>query len=116
MTKQFALTTETGSEWLSCKDYKSAIKNEGTSVVVFFSEGCDTCSQLLNHVDTIGDKPGVAWAFVDVDVCGKAADTAKVDATPTVLVNSKGKEVYRLNISGNAKADLNTLSQFLDTL
>jgi thioredoxin-like negative regulator of GroEL len=116
MVKTFSLTTETGSEWLSCKDYKSAIKNEKTSVVVFFAADCDTCGQLLNHVDHIGDKPGVAWAFVDVDVCGKAADTANVDATPTVIVNSKGKEVYRLSISGNAKADLNTLSQFLDTL
>jgi len=116
MAKKFSLTNETGSEWLSCKDYKSAIKNEKTSVVVFFSQDCDTCGQLLNQVDTIGDKPGIAWAFVDVDVCGKAADGANVDGTPTVVVNSKGKEVYRLNVTGNAKADLSILSQFLDTL
>ena len=36
--------------------------------------------------------------------------------TPTVVVNSKGKEVYRLDVSGNTKADLKTLSQFLDQL
>ena len=76
---QFALSNDAGSEWLSCKDYKSAIKNEETSVVVFFSEDCDVCGQLLNQVDTIGDKPGVAWAFVDVSVCNKAADGANVD-------------------------------------
>jgi thioredoxin-like negative regulator of GroEL len=116
MAKQFALTTDAGSEWLSCKNYKSAIKNEETSVVVFFSEGCAVCEQLLTQVDNIGDKPGVAWAFVDVNVCNKAADGANVDQTPTVVVNSKGKEVYRLDVSGNAKADLNTLSQFLDKL
>ena len=116
MAKKFALTNEAGSEWLSCTNYKSAIKAEKTSVVVFFEEGCDVCTGLLNNVDTIGDKPGVAWAFVDVDVCNKVADGAKVDVTPTVVVNSKGKEVYRLNVSGNAKADLKTLGQFLDTL
>ena len=116
MPKQFSLTNDAGSEWLSCKNYKSAIKAEKTSVVVFYAEGCDTCSTLLHQVDTIGDKPGVAWAFVDVNVCGKAADGADVDATPTVVVNSKGKEVYRLDVSGNPKADLKTLSRFLDTL
>ena len=116
MAKKFGLTNEAGSEWLSCTNYKSAIKAEKTSVVVFFEEGCDVCTGLLNNVDTIGDKPGVAWAFVDVDVCNKVADGAKVDVTPTVVVNSKGKEVYRLNVSGNPKADLKTLSQFLDTL
>ena len=116
MAKQFALTNDAGSDFLSCKDYKSAIKNEKTSVVVFFSEGCGVCEQLLTQVDTIGDKPGVAWAFVDVNVCNKAADGANIDVTPTVVVNSKGKEVYRLDVSGNAKADLKTLSQFLDKL
>jgi len=116
MAKKFALTNEAGSEWLSCSNYKSAIKGEKTSVVVFFEEGCGVCEQLLTQVDSVGDKPGVAWAFVDVDVCNKAADNANVDATPTVVVNSKGKEVYRLNVSGDAKADLKTLGQFLDTL
>ena len=116
MAKQFALTNDAGSDWLSCKNYKSAIKNEEKSVVVFFSEDCDACGHLLNQVDSIGDKPGVAWAFVNVDVCGKAADGANVDVTPTVVVNSRGKEVYRLNISGDTKADLKTLSQFLDKL
>ena len=116
MAKKFGLTNEAGSEWLSCKDYKSAIKGEKTSVVIFFEEGCDICTGLLNQVDTMGNKPGVAWAFVDVDVCNKVADGANVDATPTVVVNSKGKEVYRLNVSGNPKADLKTLSKFLDTL
>ena len=116
MAKQFALTNDAGSEWLSCKNYKSAIKGEKKSVVVFFSEDCGTCGDLLNNIDSIGDKPGVAWAFVDVSVCGKAADGANIDVTPTVVVNSKGKEVYRLNVSGNAKADLKTLGQFLDTL
>ena len=116
MAKQFALTNDAGSEWLSCKDYKSAIKSEKTSVVVFFSEDCDVCGQLLTQVDNIGDKPGISWAFVDVNQCKKAADSANVDATPTVVVNSKGKEVYRLDVSGNAKADLKTLSKYLDTL
>ena len=116
MAKQFSLTTDAGSEWLSCKNYKSAIKGEEKSVVVFFSEDCDVCGQLLNHVDSIGDKPGVAWAFVDVGVCNKAADGANVDVTPTVVVNSKGKEVYRLNVSGNVRQDLAELSSYLDTL
>ena len=43
MAKQFSLTNDAGSEWLSCKNYKSAIKAEETSVVVFFEEGCGTC-------------------------------------------------------------------------
>ena len=117
MAKKFALTTdESGSEWLSCKNYKSIIKDQEKSVVVFFAQDCEVCHQLINHVDSIGEKPGVAWAFVDVDVCNKAADGANIDVTPTVVVNSKGSEVYRLNVSGNVKNDLAQLSSYLDTL
>jgi thioredoxin-like negative regulator of GroEL len=117
MAKNFALTTdESGSEWLSCKNYKSIIKDQEKSVVVFFAQDCEVCHQLINNVDSIGEKPGISWAFVDVDVCNKAADGAGIDATPTVVVNSKGREVYRLNVSGNVKKDLAQLSSYLDTL
>jgi len=117
MAKKFALTTdESGSEWLSCKNYKSAIKDQEKSVVVFFAQECDVCHHLINSIDSIGEKAGVSWAFVDVDVCNKAADVANVDVTPTVVVNSKGREVYRLNVSGNVKSDLAQLSSYLDTL
>jgi thioredoxin-like negative regulator of GroEL len=117
MAKQFALSSDgNGSEWLNCKNYKKTIKEQDKSVVVFWSESCGTCAQIMNKIDSIGDKPGISWAFVDVDVCNKAADATNIDVTPTIVVNSKGRELYRLDITGNVTKDLETLSGYLDTL
>lgn len=44
MAKKFALTNEAGSEWLSCANYKSAIKGEKTSVVVFLKKGAESAN------------------------------------------------------------------------
>jgi len=114
--KDFPLITDEGTDWIACKSFKKTMKEQNATVVLFFSQDCGPCAEVIQEFQKVGDHPGVAYAAIDVGVCDKVADGQQVDETPTIVVNSRGNEVYRLAMTGNIKTDLATLNGFLNTL
>lgn len=106
----YHLATDAKLETRSCEmpSFLNDLKGRN-AVLVFTQEGCLPCAEYVQELGQIGDQPGTDFAMVDVNACAAAADQFKVRETPTILVVKDGKEIFRVDLTGDAAKDLSTL-------
>lgn len=116
MAKTFALLrNDNRQEFPTCRDFLAALKEERKTVVLFIGPGCEPCGSYLNAVSSLGEQPGVSFAVMDVAECPAVARRQDVDSTPSIRLYSGVREVARLALNGDVKADIKTLKEAIDS-
>lgn len=78
--------------------FEAQIKEEGLSVIDFYSDSCVPCKRLSPLLTQIGEAyPQAAIGKVNVAYEKELAASLGVTSTPTLLFYKNGEEVDRLN-------------------
>jgi|GEM_PF-3164805 len=107
------LSDENEQLFPSCNNFRERLEGAEEAVVLFMRGACDPCVEYLMGIAELGDQPGVSFAAVDLDQCGELGAEFQVDMTPTITINSRGHETFRLPITGQVSEDIEKLSKIL---
>ena len=96
-------------------EYTEAIKSSPVVLVEFYATWCPHCKRMMPVIDQIKELlDGVVNIYqLDIDLNEKLADIESISATPTFVIYSDGKEVWRESGEMEGKYLLQKIQSFI---
>ncbi|MBD5322649.1 MAG: thioredoxin family protein [Bacteroides sp.] len=96
-------------------DYTEAIKSTPVVLVEFYADWCPHCQRMMPVIDQIKEllDGSVDIYQLNIDLNEKLADIEHISSTPTFIIYSDGKQVWRESGEMDGQALLDKIQSFM---
>lgn len=96
-------------------DYTEAIKSTPVVLVEFYADWCPHCQRMMPVIDQIKEllDGSVDIYQLNIDLNEKLADIEHISSTPTFIIYSGGKQVWRESGEMDGQALLDKIQSFM---
>lgn len=96
-------------------DYTSAIKSTPVVLVEFYADWCPHCRRMMPVIDQIKEllDGSVDIYQLNIDLNEELADIEHISSTPTFIIYSDGKQVWRESGEMDGQALLDKIQSYM---